>query len=258
MTVLGMSIILVATALGSAMVFLFRNQVSDKVNTAFLGFSSGVMIAASIWSLILPSLEGAEGYGGIMRFLPTASGFLIGGLFLVVIDYVVPHFHKGTNAEEGPHSRLQKSTKMFLAVTIHNIPEGLAVGFAFGAAATLGEYSGYISALTLAIGMAIQNLPEGAAVALPMRESTGSRGKAFLYGASSGIAEPVAAIAGYFFASMLTVLQPWLLAFAAGTMIFVVAEDLIPDAHLSTHPHVGTWGVMLGFVVMMILDIAFG
>lgn len=147
---------------------------------------------------------------------------------------------------------------MFLAVTIHNIPEGLAVGFAFGAAAATGEYSAYISALALAIGIAIQNFPEGAAVALPMKSATQSRGKAFLFGTASGAVEPVFAIVGFFLASSLTMLQPWFLAFAAGAMIFVVVEDLIPDAHLSEHPHFGTWGAMLGFAVMMALDVALG
>ena len=177
---------------------------------------------------------------------------------MVLLDHVVPHFHKGTNEEEGPRSSLKKSTKMFLAVTIHNIPEGLAVGFAFGAAAATGEYSAYISALALAIGIAIQNFPEGAAVALPMKSATQSRGKAFLFGTASGAVEPVFAIVGFFIASSLTMLQPWFLAFAAGAMIFVVVEDLIPDAHLSEHPHFGTWGAMLGFAVMMALDVALG
>ena len=147
---------------------------------------------------------------------------------------------------------------MFLAVTIHNIPEGLAVGFAFGAAATLGSTAGFVSALGLAVGMAIQNFPEGAAISLPMHHATGSKHKAFLFGAASGFVEPVSAVLGYFLASALTVLQPWFLAFSAGAMIFVVAEDLIPDAKLDEHSHVGTWGVMLGFVVMMILDVALG
>ena len=185
MIILGFTVIFLATTAGSAIVWFFKRDISDKVNTLFLGFASGIMVAASVWSLIIPSIEGAESWGK-WNFVPALIGFLLGGLFLVLLDHVVPHFHKGTNEEEGPRSSLKKSTKMFLAVTIHNIPEGLAVGFAFGAAAAMGEYSAYVSALALAIGIAIQNFPEGAAVSLPMKTATGSRGKAFLYGKRSG------------------------------------------------------------------------
>ena len=256
-TILGICIIFIMTTLGAAMVYFFKKDISPKVNTLFLGFASGIMIAASVWSLLLPSIEGAAGYGKI-NWVPAAAGFVIGGLFLVLIDKIVPHIHKGTNTEEGSHTLLKKSTKLFLAVTIHNIPEGLAVGFAFGAAAALGENAAYISAIGLAIGIGIQNFPEGAAVALPMRNATRSRNKAFLYGMGSGAVEPVFAVLGYFMAAYITFLQPWLLSFAAGAMIFVVAEDLIPDAKIAEHPHLGTWGVMSGFVVMMVLDVALG
>ena len=178
MIILGFSVIFLATTAGSAIVWFFKRDISEKVNTLFLGFASGIMVAASVWSLIIPSIDGAESWGK-WNFVPALIGFLLGGLFLVLLDHVVPHFHKGTNEEEGPRSSLKKSTKMFLAVTIHNIPEGLAVGFAFGAAAAMGEYSAYVSALALAIGIAIQNFPEGAAVALPMKSVTQSRGKPF-------------------------------------------------------------------------------
>ncbi len=225
MTALGFCIIFVATTAGAALVFFFKGELSGKLNTLFLGFASGVMVAASVWSLLIPSIEGAEETYGSLSFLPAVIGFLLGGAFLVLIDKLVPHFHKGTNEEEGLKSHLKKPAKLFLAVTIHNIPEGLAVGFAFGAAA-LGEQGAFVSALGLAVGMAIQNFPEGAAVSLPMKTATGSRGKAFLYGMGSGAVEPVFAV--------------------------------IPDAHLSEHPHFGTWGAMLGFVVMMALDVAFG
>mgnify|MGYP001622919836 FL=1 len=258
MTVLGFCIIFIATTAGSALVFLFKGELSGKLNTLFLGFASGVMVAASVWSLLIPSIEGAEETYGALSFLPAVIGFLLGGAFLVLIDKLVPHFHKGTNEEEGLKSHLNKPAKLFLAVTIHNIPEGLAVGFAFGAAAALGEQGAFVSALGLAVGMAIQNFPEGAAVSLPMKTATGSRSKAFLYGMGSGAVEPVFAVIGYFLAANLTTAQPWFLAFAAGAMIFVVVEDLIPDAHLSEHPHFGTWGAMLGFVVMMALDVALG
>lgn len=257
MTAFGICFIFVMTTLGALFVFFFKNEISEKVNTVFLGFASGIMIAASIWSLLIPSIEGASNFGDY-AWVPAAIGFVGGGLFLVLLDKVVPHFHKGTAQDEGPHNSLKKSTKMFLAITIHNIPEGLAVGFAFGAAAALGERAAFVSALGLAIGIGIQNLPEGAAVSLPMKSVTGSRVKAFLYGMGSGSVEPIFAVIGYFLAAYLTVLQPWLLAFAAGAMIFVVAEDLIPDAKLAERPHLGTWAVMIGFVLMMILDVALG
>lgn len=258
--VIGFSIIFIATTLGSALVYLFKGQISPKINTIILGFASGVMIAASVWGLIIPSIEiVTTDYGwGVYSFVPAVIGFLLGGGFLVLLDHVVPHFHKGTNEEEGPKNNTPKSLKLFLAVTIHNIPEGLAVGFAFGAAAAINQTAGYVSALALAIGIAIQNLPEGAAVALPMRNVTNSKHKAFLYGMGSGVVEPIFAIIGYFLAFALNILQPWLLAFAAGAMVFVVAEDLIPDSKLNEHPHLGTWGLMVGFALMMILDITLG
>ncbi len=257
MLIFGFGFIFVMTTLGSSIVYLFKKDISAKVNTIFLGFASGIMIAASVWSLLIPALEDATGYGKV-SWLPAALGFLIGGAFLILMDKLVPHFHKGTKQEEGPHSSLKKSTKLFLAVLIHNIPEGLAVGFAFGAAANIGTHAAYIAALGLAIGIGIQNFPEGAAVALPMKSTTNSSHKAFLYGMGSGVVEPIFAIVGYFLATQIVVLQPWLLAFSAGAMIFVVVEDLIPDAHLETNPHLGTWGIMLGFVLMMVLDVALG
>lgn len=255
-TILGMCLIFVMTTLGASVVYFFRNDISPKLNAVFLGFASGIMVAASVWSLLIPAMEEAD--FGAWNWVPAAVGFIVGGLFLVLLDKIVPHLHKGTNEEEGPRVALKKPVKLFLAVTIHNIPEGLAVGFAFGAAAALGENAAYISALGLAIGIAVQNFPEGAAVALPMRAATGSRNKAFFYGLGSGAVEPLFAVAGYFLASYITVLQPWLLSFAAGAMIFVVAEDLIPDARLSEYPHSGTWGLMIGFALMMILDVALG
>lgn len=254
---LGFTLIFLATAAGSALVFFFKADMPPKLNTAFLGFASGVMTAASVWSLLIPSIDGAAAYGA-WSFIPAAVGFLAGGVFLVAIDKLIPHIHSGTHEEEGPRCNLAKPVKLFLAVTIHNIPEGLAVGFAFGSAAAAGEQGALASAFGLAAGMAIQNFPEGAAVALPIKNAAGSRAKAFLYGAGSGAVEPVFAVIGYFLASQLAAAQSWFLAFAAGAMIFVVAEDLIPDAHLSEHPHLGTWGMMIGFAVMMVLDVALG
>ena len=255
--ILGILFIFLMTTLGSALVFFFKNEIPEKINTVFLGFAAGVMIAASVWSLLIPAMESSSSWEK-WSFVPAVVGFIFGGLFLVLLDKVVPHMHSGTNEEEGPKVNLQKQTKFFLAVTIHNIPEGLAVGFAFGAAAVIGTSLAYLSALGLAIGIGLQNFPEGAAIALPMRNACGSRKKAFLYGTLSGIVEPIFAIIGYFLAAQIEVIQPWLLAFAAGAMIFVVAEDLIPDSKIESHPHLGTWGVMIGFAVMMILEVVLG
>lgn len=257
-TIIGFLIIFLATTAGSALVYFFKHDIPKRVNAIILGFAAGVMIAASVWSLLIPSIEVAEGQFGAWSWVPAAIGFLLGGLFLVLLDHVLPHFHIGTGHEEGPHVKVHKSTRLFLAVTIHNIPEGLAVGLAFGAAAVSGEPGAYYAALGLAIGMSIQNFPEGAAIALPMRVATRSKHKAFLFGMGSGAVEPLAAIVGYVLASEVAVLHPWMLGFAAGAMIFVVAEDLIPDSNINEYPHAGTWGVMLGFILMMVLDVALG
>lgn len=257
-TVIGFLLIFLATTAGSALVYFFKRDIPKRTNAVILGFAAGVMIAASVWSLLIPSIDVAEDSWGAWSWMPAAVGFLLGGLFLVFLDHVLPHFHPGTGHEEGPHVKVHKSTKLFLAVTIHNIPEGLAVGLAFGAAAVSGEPSAYYAALGLAIGMSVQNFPEGAAIALPMKVATRSKHKAFLFGMGSGAVEPLAAVVGYILASEVAVLHPWMLGFAAGAMIFVVAEDLIPDANINEYPHAGTWGVMLGFVLMMVLDVTLG
>ena len=257
-TVLGFSIIFIMTTLGASLVFFFKKDISQSVNSLLLGLAGGIMVAASIWSLIIPSIDMSETTFGKFAWFPAATSIIIGGLMLALLDKIVPHMHNGTHQEEGPRSHFSKSMKLFFAVTLHNIPEGLAVGFAFGAAAVAGDTASYISALGLAIGIGIQNFPEGAAVSLPMKQVTGSSKKAFLFGMGSGVVEPLSAIVGFFLASHLIVLQPWLLAFSAGAMLFVVAEDLIPDANLSENPHTGTWGFMIGFIIMMILDVALG
>ena len=257
-TILGFSIIFIMTTLGSSLVFFFKKDISQSVNSMLLGLAGGIMVAASIWSLIIPSSDMSEATFGKFAWFPAATSIIIGGLLLALLDKIVPHMHNGTHQEEGPRSHFSKSMKLFFAVTLHNIPEGLAVGFAFGAAAVTGDTAAYISALGLAIGIGIQNFPEGAAVSLPMKQVTGSSKKAFLFGMGSGVVEPLSAIVGFFLASHLIMLQPWLLAFSAGAMLFVVAEDLIPDANLSENPHTGTWGFMIGFIIMMILDVALG
>lgn len=254
---LGFAVIFAANALGAVLVFFFKRDISERVNTLFLGFASGVMTAASVFSLLLSAIEQAQGWGR-WNFVPAVVGFLAGGAFLVALDKLIPHLHYGTNEEEGPHVALTKPVRLFFAVTIHNIPEGLAVGLAFGAAATEGTQAAFLAALMLAVGIGIQNVPEGAAIALPMKTATGSRGKAFALGALSGAVEPLFAAVGCVLAAYLAAAQPWLLSFAAGAMVFVVAEDLIPDAKLEAHPHLSAWGVMAGFAVMMALDVAFG
>ena len=253
-TVAGVALIFAATTLGASLVFFFGKDISDKTNALFLGFSSGIMTAASIWSLLIPSIESAEGYG-VWRFAPAAIGFLFGGLFLSLLDKISLNFKSGAQGTDGLTYDLKKPMKMFVAMTIHNIPEGLAVGFAFGAAVG-GTQAATLSALGLAFGIAVQNFPEGAAVALPLQRATGSRRRAFLFGTGSGAVEPFAAALGYFLATTLIKAQPWLLSFAAGAMIFVVAEDLIPESVCKESPHLGTWGMMLGFAIMMALDVA--
>lgn len=238
LTVLGICFIFAMTTLGSAVVFLFKRGISSKLNATFLGFAAGVMIAASVWSLLLPALESAEVYFPSLPFLPVALGLLLGGVFLSAIDRFLPK-EKNERA----------SMRLFSAVTLHNIPEGLAVGFAFGA-------TGGFSALGLAVGIGVQNLPEGAAVSLPMKRVTKSNTKAFLWGVGSGIAEPIFACLGYFLSAYLLVLQPWLLAFSAGAMLFVSAQDLIPDAREESAPSLGAWSALIGFALMMVLDIA--
>lgn len=255
--IIGFSIIFLATTLGSATVFIFKKDIPEKLNTLFLGFAAGVMIAASIWSLLIPAIEQSASLGNL-RVLPAIVGFIVGGLFIVLIDALIPHIHKGTDTEEGPKNNLKKSIKLFLAMTIHNIPEGLAVGFAFSGAKLVGSNEAYLSALGLAVGIAIQNFPEGASVALPLKKESGNSGKAFLFGMGSGAVEPIAALLGFLLATQISQLQPWLLSFAAGAMIFVVAEDLIPDAKLGSNSHIGSWGVMAGFAIMMALEVLLG
>lgn len=256
LTAIGFALIFIATTSGAALVFFFNKEIKKEINAALNGFAAGIMVAASVWSLLIPSIEGAVEYGAF-NFLPAVVGFLLGGGFLVLSDKTVARFTaEKSNADK--NKEYFKLAKMFIAITVHNIPEGLAVGFAFGSAAAANTTEAFLAALGLATGIAIQNFPEGAAVSLPLNAATGKRGKSFLFGASSGAVEPVAAVIGYFLAAFLTAVQPWLLAFAAGAMIFVVAEDIIPDAKCETRPHIGTWGVMLGFVLMMALDVALG
>lgn len=239
-----------ATSLGSALVFFVKRDIKEETMTLFLGFASGVMIAASVWGLLTPALEESSSL-----FVPVFS-FLLGGAFLVIIDHVIPHMHLD-GAVEGPKTRMSRSARLFLAITIHNIPEGLSVGFALGAAFSSSADMSYASALSLAIAIAIQNFPEGASVSLPMLKEKG-RAKSFVFGSLSGLAEPVFSLIGFYLAQKLSILQPALLSFSAGAMIYVVAEDLIPDSKIESHPHRGAFSLMLGFALMMCLDVALG
>jgi ZIP family zinc transporter len=246
------------SALGSAMVFFFRGQVSRQVQRIFLGFAAGVMIAASVWSLLIPAMEEAEA-AGQPGWLPAAGGFVLGIAFLMLLDLLLPHLHLDAQVPEGRSASWKRTTLLALAVTLHNIPEGMAVGLAFALAAQHGGQGGaWASAAALALGMGIQNFPEGAAISLPLRQEGMSRGRAFLYGSLSSIVEPIFGISVVLVAGSIGPIMPWLLAFAAGAMMYVVVEELIPEAHLGEHSNAGTLGVMAGFLIMMVLDVALG
>ena len=246
----GMFFLLFMTSLGAGTVFFFRARPTPKFHIICFGFASGVMLAASVWSLLIPAIEASAPYGAF-AFLPASIGFLLGGFLIVLIDRSVPRLLSCMG--EG---RFDKPTKLFLAVTVHNIPEGLAVGFAFGAAAGVGDSASYFTALALAFGIGVQNLPEGAAVTLPFYRTPQNRKRAFLLGSLSGAVEPVFAVLGYFLAETLSAAQPWLLALAAGAMVFTVAEYLIPDTKSSDSPRLGAWSLLFGFALMMTLDVA--
>ena len=253
--IIGISLIFVCTTVGSLFVFFIRKkEISPILNRIFIGFAAGVMLSASFFSLIKPALETNITYMPV--FLLVASAVVLGAGFLWLIDKIVPHFHVSENKEEGLASRgLSKTSKMFLAVTIHNVPEGLSVGIAFGVAlANPGNNTLLMGALLLAIGIGIQNIPEGAVVALPIKGETGSSSKAFFFGMFSGAVEPVAAVLGLFLAVQIQAIMPWALAFAAGCMIYVVAEEMIPEMKSEGHDHYGVWSFIFGFVIMMVLD----
>jgi ZIP family zinc transporter len=245
------------TALGAAVVFFFKGEIKENFQRIFLGFAAGVMIAASVWSLLIPSIEMSEAQGKI-GWVPAAGGFVIGGLFLYLLDILVPHLHSGSNTPEGLPSKMKRTTMLVFAITLHNIPEGMAVGLTFGLVALNGGAAPVAAAFALAVGIGLQNIPEGAAVALPLKSEGLSRLKSFTYGALSGIVEPLAGILGVILIGFISGIMPWLLSFAAGAMIYVVVEELIPEAHLGDHSNSGTIGVMVGFLVMMVLDVALG
>lgn len=246
------------TSLGASVVFLFRKRINENIQRLFLGFAAGVMIAASVWSLLIPAIEEAEA-AGIPGFLPAAGGFVLGVGFLMLMDSLLPHLHLAANRTEGLSASWKRTTLLVTAVTLHNIPEGMAVGLSFALAAQGGpEPALFASALALALGIGIQNFPEGAAISLPLRQEGMSSGKAFVCGSFSGIVEPIFGVLVVLLASSVRPLMPWLLAFAAGAMMYVVVEELIPEARLGNHSNTGTLGVMAGFLIMMILDVALG
>lgn len=246
-----------ATVLGAAMVFFFHKDMSPRTQKVFLGFAAGVMIAASVWSLLLPAMERAEAAGSSIA-LPVGGGFILGGLFLMLLDRLLPHLHIGSTEAEGLPAHLKRTTMIVLAVTLHNIPEGMAVGLAFALAAQDTSQGVLAGAIALAIGMGLQNFPEGAAISLPLKSEGISNRKAFLCGSLSGIVEPIFGLLTVLIAGRVSPAMPWILSFAAGAMIYVVVEELIPEAHLGEHSHAGTVSVMLGFVVMMLLDVLLG
>ncbi len=252
---IGIPLIFLCTTLGALFVFFFRGkEISPKLNKIFTGFAAGVMFSASFFSLIKPAIESDVTY--MPTWVIAVISIVLGALFLWGIDKLVPHFHSAEQQDEGlPSRKLSKTSKMFLAVTIHNVPEGLSVGIAFGVAlANPGNQALLVGALLLSIGIGIQNIPEGAVVSLPLKAETGSSTKAFLFGMLSGAVEPVAAVIGLFLAMQIQGIMPWALAFAAGCMIYVVAEEMIPEMTSEGHDHYGVWSFIIGFVIMLALD----
>lgn len=256
-TITGILIPFVGTTLGAAMVFFMKNEMSIRLTRILLGFASGVMLAASVWSLLLPSIEQTEASGGI-AWLPAAIGFLAGIGFLLLLDTVIPHLHRDAKDAEGMPSKLKKDTMLFLAIVLHNIPEGMAVGVVFAGTLAGNESMTMASAIALSIGIAIQNFPEGAIVSMPLRTQGHSRTSAFWYGTASGVVEPIAAVITILLTELLVPILPYLLAFAAGAMVYVVVEELIPELQSHGHSNTGIIGLAFGFVLMMILDVALG
>ena len=248
---------LLGTMLGSAFVFLMKGAMPDRVQKSLLGFASGVMVAASVWSLLIPAMEMEAGRGA-WSVLPAAAGFLAGIAFLLLIDDVTPHLHLGSEHPEGPRSKLSRTSMLALAVTIHNLPEGMAVGVVLAGAAQGSAGITLASAVAVSAGSAIQNIPEGAIISMPMRAAGNTRWRSFVIGSLSGAVEPVGGLAVVLLASVLTPLLPYLLAFAAGAMFYVVVEELIPEASTGHHTNLSTIGFAVGFVLMMVLDVVMG
>ena len=255
--IIGIMIPLLGTSLGSAAVFVMRRRLNENLRKLMLGFASGVMIAAAVWSLLIPSIDMAASQGKL-SWLPAAVGFLAGVGFLLILDTVIPHLHANAQKPEGPKTLLPKSTMLILAVALHNLPEGMAVGVVFAGALSGESILSSAAAFSLSLGIALQNMPEGAVISMPLREEGMSRKKAFAMGVMSGIVEPVGAVLTILLTGILTPVLPYILAFAAGAMIYVVVEELIPELHTGEHSNIGVIGASLGFVLMMVMDIALG
>ena len=254
---LGLLLPLVGTALGSGCVFFLKNQIHPLVQKALLGFASGVMVAASVWSLLIPGMDMSAGMGKL-AVVPAAVGFLAGMAFLLLIDRVTPHLHIGNAKPEGPRSRLSRTAMLSLAVTIHNLPEGMGVGVVLAGALQGEAQISTAAAMAMAVGIAIQNIPEGAIISMPMRAEGNSRLRSFTMGALSGIVEPIGGLLVVLLASIMTPALPYLLAFAAGAMLYVVVEELIPEMSEGEHSNIGTVGFAVGFTLMMVLDVVLG
>lgn len=255
--ILGILLPFAGTTLGAAMVFFMRKEMNEKLQKGLLGFASGVMIAASVWSLLIPAIEMAE-EGGQIAWIPAAAGFLLGIGVLLLLDTVTPHQHFQESEPEGIQASLRKTTMLMLAVTLHNIPEGMAVGVTFAGVLSDNVLITMTGAFVLSAGIAIQNFPEGAIISMPLRAQGITKLRAFVYGTLSGIVEPIAAFLTIWLMGLVVPLLPYFLSFAAGAMIYVVVEELIPEAQNGKHTNVGTIGVAAGFTLMMILDVALG
>ncbi|MBO5522808.1 MAG: ZIP family metal transporter [Roseburia sp.] len=255
--VIGLLIPFLGTTLGAACVFFLKDELNPLVQKGLLGFASGVMVAASVWSLLIPAID-MSGDMGKFAFVPAAVGFALGMAFLFAMDRIIPHLHLNEEKPEGLPSQLKKTTMLVLAVTLHNIPEGMAVGVVFAGLLSGNEKITVASAVALSVGIAIQNFPEGAIISLPLKSEGGSRAKSFFYGMASGVVEPIAATITILLTGIVTPLLPYLLAFAAGAMLYVVVEELLPEASAGEHSDVGTIGFAAGFLLMMILDVALG
>jgi len=253
----GVMIPFIGTLLGSAMVFFMRSQMNRKLEKLLMGFAAGVMVAASVWSLLIPSIEMAVEQEKV-AWIPAALGFLLGMAFLLLLDSVIPHLHFDTEKPEGMKTKAKKTTMMVFAVTLHNIPEGMAVGVTFAGALLENAQITMAGAFTLALGIAIQNFPEGAIISMPLKSQGTTKKKAFVYGMLSGLVEPVGAVLTIILAGLIVPMLPYFLSFAAGAMIYVVVEELIPESQSGEHTNIGTIGVAVGFVVMMVLDVALG
>ena len=255
--IIGLLIPFIGTIIGAAFVFFMKDEMSPRLQKTLLGFASGVMVAASVWSLLIPAMD-MEAHKGAWSVVPASIGFLAGIGFLLVLDDITPHLHIGTDKPEGPRSHLSRTAMLALAVTIHNLPEGMAVGVVFaGAGQGLANIS-ITAAIAVSLGIAIQNIPEGAIISMPMRAEGNSKWRSFMIGSLSGAVEPIGGLAVILLASMLTPLLPYMLAFAAGAMFYVVVEELIPEASEGQHSNLSTIGFAIGFVLMMVLDVVMG